>query len=127
MYFYLNFIAIKDNFSTINIIDYIIDIFFTVNTHQDDCELANIIKFYDISLNTDVEKKISKIIDQRKVIKNAATFYQLARHFHLLSSRKVLLSYIEFCLTMIVETKSFTQLNFDSVSTIRFCKFKLKD
>ena len=118
MYFYLNFIAIKDNFSTINIIDYIIDIFFTVNTHQDDCELANIIKFYDISLNTDVEKKISKIFDQRKVIKNAATFYQLARNFHLLSSRKVLLSYIEFCFTMIVDTKSFTQLDFRSVSTL---------
>ena len=69
-------------------------------------------------MNTDVEKKISKIIDQKKAIKNAAIFYQLAIHFNLQSSREVLLSYIEFCFTMVVDTKSFSELDFRSVLTL---------
>ena len=92
--------------------------FLTDNAHKDDYELAKVIRFNSICLNTDVDKKISRIIDQRKAIKNAATFYQLARHFNLPIFREVLLSYIEFCFTMIVDTKSFSELDFRSVLTI---------
>ena len=69
-------------------------------------------------LNEDVESKIHKHIENKINIQNVLNFYQLAKLFGLSCLANVSFKYIQRCFTMLVESQSFLELDYASISRI---------
>ena len=76
------------------------------------------LKSKSLFLDEDTKIKPCQVMNKKVKIHSAAFYYQLSRIFYVPSLSKKMFSYIERCFTMLVETKSFVELDFSSVSRI---------
>ena len=87
-------------------------------TNREYCELTSAIKSNKHLLNEHLISEEFKNFNEKLQIKNAPLFFQLATIFNLSGLNITVFKYIERCFCMIVESESFLELNFDSVSRI---------
>ena len=72
----------------------------------------NVVFFYE-----SIENKLCNFIKNKLNVQNSLTFYLLTKYFKLSSLIKTTFSYIERSFTMIVETKSFLEV--DCIKVLR--------
>ena len=76
------------------------------------------IKIIKLLLVGDVEGKIHDYLKNKLDTKNVLNFYQLANLFNLSSTAKAAFIYLELRFTVVAETQSFLELDYNSVSKI---------
>ena len=86
--------------------------------NQENCELTSAIKLTKHSLNEDLISKAFEDFNEKLQIQNAVLFFQLASEFNLSDLNTTAFSFIEQCFSMIVDTESFLELDFITVSKI---------
>ena len=86
--------------------------------NQEPCELTSAIKLYKHTLNEHLICKAFENINEKLKIQNAVLFFQLASKFNLSDLNIRVFRYIEHCFSMIVDTKSFLELDINTVSKI---------
>ena len=86
--------------------------------NREHCKLTSAIKLTKHTLNKHLICKEFGNFNKKLQIQNAVLFYQLAVQFNLSNINIIVLRYIERCFGMIVETESFLELDFNSVSKI---------
>ena len=85
---------------------------------RENCELTSAIKLAKSSLNEHLISKRFENSNEKIQIKNAVLFFTLASKFNLSDLNITVFRYIERCFNMIVETESFLELDFKTVSKI---------
>ena len=73
--------------------------------------LSSMLKLNVVFLYESIENKLCNFIKNKLNVQNSLTFYLLTKYFKLSSLIKTTFSYIERSFTMIVETKSFLELD----------------
>ena len=73
-------------------------------------------KINNLLLKKDV--KLSEYIEDNVSVQNVTTFYQLAKLYNLKSFAVITLSYIERCFSMVVESQSFLEIEYNLVKKI---------
>ena len=68
--------------------------------------------------NEKTKNKVFKGVEKKVQTHNAATYYQLSRFFHIPNLYKTTFIYIERCFSVVTETKSFLELDFNSISNL---------
>ena len=86
--------------------------------NREHCELTSAIKVTKHSLNKHLIFKAFKNFNEKIKIQNALLFYEIASKFNLLDTNTTVLKYIKRCFSVIVETESFLELDFNSVSKL---------
>ena len=86
--------------------------------NREHCKLTSAIKLTKHSLNEHLVSQIFENFNEKLQIQNAVLFYQLASKFNLTDLHFTVFRYIERCFSMIVETESFLELDFNTVSKI---------
>ena len=86
--------------------------------NREHCKQTSAIKLTNYSLNEHLISEEFGSFNKKIQIKNAVLFYQLAVQFNLSDLNVTVLRYIERCFSMIVETESFLELDFNTVSKI---------
>ena len=85
---------------------------------SDDKELISVIKSKKLSLNENGWNEYYEFKMDKLKIGNAAFFYQVANIFYLQGLQKTVFSCIKRCFSMVVETKSFLELDYMSTRRI---------
>ena len=84
----------------------------------DENVLISIMKINKLLLIGDVETKINEYIEYKIDTKNVLNFYELANCFSLCRSAKAAFICVERCFTVVVESQSFLELCYASLSRI---------
>ena len=75
-------------------------------------------KLQKLSPNQQLRSKMCRVIEEKLNIQNAAFFYYLTKLFNFPSAHTTIISYIERCFTIVVETQNFLDLDFKHLSKI---------
>ena len=86
--------------------------------NQENCELTSAIKLTKHSLNEGLISKAFENFNEKLKIQNAVLLFQLASKFNLSNVNITVLRFIERCFRMIVDTESFLELDFNTISKI---------
>ena len=86
--------------------------------NSEHCKLTAAIKLTKHSFNEHLVSEDFENFNEKLQIKNAMLFYQLAFKFNLSDLNITVFRYIERCFSMIVDTESFLELDFKTVSKI---------
>ena len=81
----------------------------------EDVDFPSTLKYNKLTLNEDVQIKISNHFQHKICLKNVISFLQLAKVFNLTGLSKTVLRYIESCFTMVVESNKFLELDYNIV------------
>ena len=83
-----------------------------------DVDFPSVLKYKKLTLNEDDQTKLSNHFQHKISFKNVIIFLQLAKVFNLTDLSKTVLSYLERCFTMVVESKNFSELGYILVAKL---------
>ena len=84
----------------------------------EEIDFSSGLKFTNLTIKEDVQIVIDDYFQDKFALQNATIFYHLAKIFNLTKFSKTALTYIERCITMVVESNNFVELDYALVAKI---------